>query len=162
MGQNPQLFVKGTDGGPVLYHGTNLGWFRRHISKEGLRNPVYLTNDFDMAFLFARQGVCPSTPRLGPPVILEVRIPDPSRLRPDLNIYDEPTESLTKRYRVGIDDSLWEAVEAGRVEAPRDDEDWETSLSAVNSVWYDGRIVPRDIVFVHEAECPAHLRLKDE
>ena len=119
-----------------MFHGTSEEKLKK-IFEEGLfvaDSFVYLTDKLKMARLFAKQNA-------EKPVVLRVRVTDTSRLHPDLNMYDTPTKELTKRYRVGIDDPLW-----GSVRGPHDPSDWKTSLKEVNSVIYDGRIPPKDIL----------------
>jgi len=142
------LFAIGTDGQEVLYHGTSADWLRK-IEVEGLKGPVYLSNDYETALFFAQQTACPSDI----PVILEVVVQDVSLLRADLNMYDDPIKKLTQKYGVGIDDPLWEAVRAGRLRDPRDELDWETSLAEVGSAWYDGDIEQGSISFVRWGHC---------
>lgn len=143
------LFLRSVDGQEVLYHGTSHDWLER-ILMEGLKEPVYLSNDYETALLFAQQTACPSYA----PVILEVAIPDVSLLRADFNMYDQPIKKLTLKYGVGIDDTLEEAVREGRVLMPQDMFDWETSLAEVGSAWYSEVIAPSGVLAVRIGYCP--------
>lgn len=105
---------------PKLYHGTSEeAWAQ--IQKEGrLTGPVYLSSFPELAERFAEYA----TAYLQAYVILEVRVPDPSKLRADLAMYENPEE--------GFD------IEEGLT--PPDERDWKTSLDEVLSVYYDGDI----------------------
>ena len=136
------------DGKMVLYHGTSADWLRK-IEVEGLRAPVYLSNDYETALLFGQKTACP----MYTPVILEVGVPDASLLRADLNMYEMPTEKLIKRYGVEIYSDLWRVVHEGRLRGPRDEFDWESSLTEVGSVFYDGNIEQSEVLRVHWGYC---------
>ncbi len=117
--------------------------------KSGLKDP-YLTKDSWVKKWFAQRSADEDGSR---PVLLKVRVEDTSKLRPDIEMYEEPLSSIIRRYtdrdlaQVTAED--WNnMITQGVVPYPKNDRDWETSLKAVRSVWYSGRITPEDILDV--------------
>lgn len=124
------------------------------IGRVGLKDP-YLTDQKKMAAYFARQAMLLDRPtqdlvrelslstKDNYPVILQVAVHDPSRLRVDKEMWGEPVDWVKHEHDIERDQEWFEAIREGTIDTPESPFDWETSLRMVHAVKYEGTIEPR-------------------
>lgn len=122
-----------------LLHGTSFKRLQK-IKVKGLRSP-YLTDLEAVADFFAGQAAYDDG---STPIVLEVTVLDPDRLRADLEMYADPVTAVFEASDVVNPSTYHQMRRDGDIVDP-DVRDWRTSLYEVHSVRHRGPIAPRDI-----------------
>jgi len=144
-----------------LYHGTSSYRWSEHprtnIERHGLQWP-YLTDSIEHAYFFAYTRAQSSNllmpEPISDPVVLEVDV-DEAELTADLRPYDVPPELLLQEWskRLGLKrrmtETKWKKLVAdGTIPLPAGPNDWQTSLTVVHAVRYNGQVPPSHIRMV--------------
>lgn len=119
----------------ILFHGTSTHYIDK-IKRFGLDKP-YLTDLQPMAEYFAQENV---QLRGQTPLVLEVRVPETTKLRADFAMYRDPLSWVKEAWGVDTDDEWAQLVQSGELPYARSEREWRRSLVGVHSVWYNGVI----------------------
>jgi len=122
--------------GLVAYHGTSDKNIQ-NIQNNGLNKP-FLAKTYELAEYYAEEA-CDDIG--GNPIIIELVVPDISKLRYDGAAMDEPVlvdENTVQKELDKAEEEHPEWVKGDVIIIPSDE--WEYSWRGANSIWYDGYI----------------------
>jgi len=141
---------------PLFFlHGTSTIYLPL-IERHGLKEP-YLTDQEKMAAYFADTAtiIDPPTRQIiedlglstkgNKPIVLQVAVYDPKKLRVDKEMWGEPLDFIKREYDIERDQEWFEAIREGYIESPINPFDWQTSIKVVHSIKYEGAIPPKHL-----------------